>query len=72
MWSEANVKAAGGVAGGVKPVRPVWSQQGASLVFELVRSLGLFQEVVVLVVGLKSLQVLSLLAVLHLVLNTGM
>jgi hypothetical protein len=35
-------KAAGGTAGGVKPVRPVWSLQGASLVFVLVRSLGLF------------------------------
>jgi hypothetical protein len=49
-------KAAGGVSGGVKPVRPVWSQQGASLVFVLLRSLSLFQEVVVLVVGLESLQ----------------
>jgi hypothetical protein len=59
-WGER--KATGGVAGGVKlvrpvlkPVRPVWSQQGASLVFVLVRSLGLFQEVVVLVVGPESL-----------------
>jgi hypothetical protein len=58
-WGERKV--AGGVAGGVKPdrpiskpVRPVWSQQGASLVFVLVRSLGLLQEVVVLVVGLES------------------
>jgi hypothetical protein len=32
----------------------------------------LFQEVVVLVVGLESLQVVSLLGVLPLVLNTGM
>jgi hypothetical protein len=69
-WGER--KAAGGVAGGVKPVRPVWSLQGASLVFVLVRSLGLVQEVVVLVVGLESLQVVSLLGVLPLVLNTGM
>jgi hypothetical protein len=38
----------------------------------LVRSLSLFQEVVVLVVGLESLQVVSLLGVLPLVLNTGM
>jgi hypothetical protein len=44
-WGER--KAAGGAAGGVKPVtpvlnpvRPVWSLQGASLVFVLVRSLG--------------------------------
>jgi hypothetical protein len=34
--------------------------------------LGLVLEVVVLVVGLKSLQVVSLLGVLPLVLNTGM
>jgi hypothetical protein len=38
-WGER--KAAGSAAGGVKPVRPVWSLQGASLVFVLVRSLGL-------------------------------
>jgi hypothetical protein len=42
------------------------------LVFVLVRSLGLFQVVVVLVVGLESLQVVSLLGVLPIVLNTGM
>jgi hypothetical protein len=35
-------------------------------------SLGLLQEVVVLVVGLESLQVVSLLGVVPLVLNTGM
>jgi hypothetical protein len=35
-------------------------------------SLGLLQEVVVLVVGLESLQVVSLLGVLPLMLNTGM
>jgi hypothetical protein len=34
--------------------------------------LGLSQEVMVLVVGLESLQVVSLLGVLPLVLNTGM
>jgi hypothetical protein len=38
----------------------------------LVRSLDLVQEVVVLVVGLESFQVVSLLGVLPLVLNTGM
>jgi hypothetical protein len=65
-------KASGGVAGGVKPVRPVWVCRVASLVFVLVRSLGLSQVVVVLVVGLESLQVVSLLGVLPLVLNTGM
>jgi hypothetical protein len=42
------------------------------LVFVLVRSLGLLQEVVVLVVGLESLHVVSLLGVLPLVLNTRM
>jgi hypothetical protein len=69
-WGEKKV--VGGVAGGVKPVRPVWSQQGEKIGFHLVRSLGLFQEVVVLVVGLESLQVVSLLGVLPLVLNTKM
>jgi hypothetical protein len=42
------------------------------LVFVLVRSLGLSQVVVVLVVGLESLQVVSFLGVLPVVLNTGM
>jgi hypothetical protein len=42
------------------------------LVFVLVRSLGLSQVVVVLVVGLESQQVVSLLGVLPLVLNTRM
>jgi hypothetical protein len=37
-----------------------------------VMSLSLVQEVMVLVVGLESLQVVSLLGVLPLVLNTGM
>jgi hypothetical protein len=76
-WGER--KAAGSAAGGVKPVkpglkpvRPVWSLQGASLVFVLVRSLGLSQVVMVLVVGLESLHVLSFLGVLLLVLNTCM
>jgi hypothetical protein len=76
-WGER--KAAGGVSGGVKPVRPVlkpvrpiWSLQGANLVFVPVRSLGLVQVVVVPVVGLESLQVVSLLGILSLVLNTGM
>jgi hypothetical protein len=45
---------------------------GVSLAFLVVRSLGLLQEVVVRVVGLESLQVVSLLDVLPLVLNTGM
>jgi hypothetical protein len=65
--------------GGVKPARPVWKpvdrfggSRGVSLVFMLVRSIGLLQEVVVLVVCLESLQVVSLLGVLPLVLNMGM
>jgi hypothetical protein len=48
----------------------VWADKG--LGFVPVMSLGLVQEVVVLVVGLESLQVVSLLGVLPLVLNTGM
>jgi hypothetical protein len=56
----------------VKLIRPVWSLRGASLVFVLVSSLGLSQVVVVMVVGLESLQVVSLLGVLPFVLNTGM
>jgi hypothetical protein len=56
----------------LKPVTPVGVNRGASLVFVLVRSLTLFLEVVVLVVGLESLQVVSLLGVLPLVLNMGM
>jgi hypothetical protein len=67
-WGER--EAAGGATAGVKPVRPVWTQQGACLGFVFGRSLGLFQEVVVLVVGLESLQVISLLGVLPIVLNT--
>jgi hypothetical protein len=48
----------------------VWADRG--LVFVPVLSLGLVQEVVVLVVGLECLQVVSLLGVLPLMLNTGM
>jgi hypothetical protein len=44
----------------------------SSLGFELIQVLGLVQEVMVLVVCLESLQVVSLLGVLPLVLNTGM
>jgi hypothetical protein len=46
--------------------------RGTSVVFVLVMSLGLLQEVVVLVVGLESLQVVSLLDVLHLVINASL
>jgi hypothetical protein len=48
----------------------VWADRG--LVFVTLMSLGLVHEVVVLVVGLESLQVVSLLGVLPLVLNTWM
>jgi hypothetical protein len=64
-WGER--KAAGGVAG---RATPVWT--GKTLGFVLVQVLGLVLEVVVLVVGLESLQEVSLLGVLPLVLNMGM
>jgi hypothetical protein len=54
------------------PVRPVQVWADRRLGFEPVMSLSLVQEVVVLVVGLESLQVVSLLGVLPLVVNTGM
>jgi hypothetical protein len=44
----------------------------ACLVFVPVRSLGLSQVVVVLVVGLESQQVVSLLGILLLMFSTGM
>jgi hypothetical protein len=48
----------------------VWEDR--RLLFVPMMSLDLVQVVVVLVVGLESLQVVSLLGVLPLVLNTGM
>jgi hypothetical protein len=48
----------------------VWTDN--ILGFVLVQMLGLFLKVVVLVVGLETLQVVSLLGILPLVLNTGM
>jgi hypothetical protein len=45
---------------------------GSSSGFVLVQVRGLVLEVVVIVVGLESLQEVSLLGVLSLVLNTGM
>jgi hypothetical protein len=78
-WGENSVVGGRGSTGGVKlvrpvlkSVRPVWRQQGTSLVFVLVMSLSLLEEVVVLVAGLESLQVVSLLDVLHLVINTSL
>jgi hypothetical protein len=65
-------KDAGGAAGRATPVSPVqvWADRG--LVFVPVKSLVLVQEVVVLVVCMERLQVVSLLGVLLLVINTRM
>jgi hypothetical protein len=63
-WGER--KAAGGVADRATLVRLVQVWADKRLVFVPVISLGLVQEVVVLVVGLESLQVVSLLGVLPL------
>jgi hypothetical protein len=61
-WGEKSAFGGMDPAGGVKPVRPICKltdrfggSKGTSLVFVLVMSLGLLQEVVVLVVGLESL-----------------
>jgi hypothetical protein len=69
-WGER--KAVGGAAAQATPVRPVQAWTGSSLGFVLVQVRGFFLEVVVLVVGLESLQEVSLLGALPLVLNTGM
>jgi hypothetical protein len=69
-WRER--KAAGGAAGRATPVRLVHAWTGSTLGFVVIQVLGLVLEVVVLVVGLESLQEVSLLGVLPLVLNTGM
>jgi hypothetical protein len=53
-------------------VRPVQAWTGSSSGFVLVQVQGLVLEVMVLVVGLESLQEVSLLGVLPLVLNMGM
>jgi hypothetical protein len=68
-WGER--KAAGGAAAQVTPVRPVQAWTASSLGFVLVQVRGLFLVVVVLVAGLESVQVVSFLGVLLLVLNTG-
>jgi hypothetical protein len=54
------------------PVRPVLVWADRELVFVPMASLDLVLEVVILVVGLKSLPVVSLLGVLPLMLNTRM
>jgi hypothetical protein len=69
-WGER--KAVGGAVGWATPVRTVQAWTGSSSGFVLVNVRGLVLEVVVLVVGLESLQGVSLLGVLPLVLNTGM
>jgi hypothetical protein len=69
-WGER--KAAGGAAGRATPVRLVQVWTDNSLGFVLLQMLGSVLEVVVLVVGLESLQVVTSLGVLPLVLNTGM
>jgi hypothetical protein len=72
-------KVVGGAVGRATPVRPVrgTGQTGAgltdsSLGFVLVQERGLVLEVVVLVIRLESLQEVSLLGILPLVLNKGM
>jgi hypothetical protein len=69
-WGER--KTVGGAAVQVTPVRPVQGWTGRSSGFVLVHVRGLFLEVVVLVVGLESLQVVRLLGVLPLEFTTGM
>jgi hypothetical protein len=69
-WGEQ--EAVGGAAGRTTPVRPVQAWTGSNLGFVLVQVRGLVLEVLVLVVGLESLQEVSLLGVLPLVFNTGM
>jgi hypothetical protein len=59
-WGER--KAAGGATSRATPVRPVQVWTDNTLGFVLVQMLSLVLEVVVLVVGLGSLQVVSLLA----------
>jgi hypothetical protein len=65
-------KAVGGAAAQATPVRPVQAWTGSREGFVLVQVRGLFLEVVVLVVGLESLQVVRLLSILPLEFTTGM
>jgi hypothetical protein len=75
-WGDRKV--AGGAAGratSVKPVhytvRPVQVWTDRELAFMVMKMLDLIHVVVVLVVGIESLPVVSLLGILSLVLNTG-
>jgi hypothetical protein len=63
-WGER--KAVGGAVVQVTLVRPVQAWTGSGLGFGLVQVRGLFLEVVVLVVGLESLQLVRLLGILPL------
>jgi hypothetical protein len=70
-WGER--KAVGGAAARCgAPVKPVQAWIGSCLGFVLIQVRGLFLEVVVLVVGLESLQVVRLLGILPLEFTTGM
>jgi hypothetical protein len=69
-WGER--KAVGDAAAQVTPVRPVQAWIGSILGFVLIQVRGLFLEVVVLVVGLESLQVVMLLGILPLEFTTGL
>jgi hypothetical protein len=66
-WGDRKV--ASKAASRAPPIRPVQVWADNSLVFLLVRMLDLVLVVVVLVVGMESLQVVNLLDILHLVLN---
>jgi hypothetical protein len=72
VWAWGEQKAVGGAAAQVTPVRPVQAWTGSVLGFVLVQVRGMFLEVMVLVVGLESLQVVRLLCVLPLEFTTGM
>jgi hypothetical protein len=69
-WGEW--KAVGGATAQATSVRPVQAWTGSSLGFVLVQVRGLILEFVILVVGLESLQEVSLLGTLPLELTTGM
>jgi hypothetical protein len=69
-WGER--KAVGGAASRATPVRLAQAWTGSSSGFMLVQVRGFVLEVVVLVVGLESLQEVSFQGVLPLMLNTGM
>jgi hypothetical protein len=69
-WGER--KAVEGAAAQVTPVRLVQAWTGSILGFVLIQVRRLFLEVVVLVVGLESLQVVRFLGILPLEFSTGL